>query len=338
MRITIAAALLAAACGSSTPAEHPDAKLPPAPDAGPIENLSDYGFFNSDGTPTADVHPYDVNAPLFSDFATKKRYFHLPDGAKITWSDHDRWQFPVGAHLIKEFSYQGKKVETRVLTHEAGGWTANVYLWNDAQTDAMRIIGGAHVNVMYDDGSGTLQALDYRVPNLIQCQGCHGGDLPIDTLGPKTRQLNKNNQIQTWQAAGLFDGALPDSSTWEQFPDPYDTTAPVEPRARAWLEANCAHCHNPDGAAKSTNLYLASDVTDTSHLGYCHLATAAGAGSGGHTFDVVPGDPANSILTFRISSTTPGIKMPEMPIQLVDTRAVQVVSDWIAGLTPAGCP
>ncbi len=330
--------LCGAACGSSsaTPSE-PDATPVITPDAGPIEMLSQFGFFNADGTPTAGVIPYSVNAPLFSDFADKRRFFNLPAGGQITWSDHDTWAFPVGTHLIKEFAYGSQKVETRVLTHEASGWTANTYVWNADQTDAIRTIGGATVNVMYDDDSGTLQPLGYRVPNTVDCQDCHAGAAALNVLGPKTRQLNNGTQISDWQAMNLFDGPIPDPSTWEQFPDPYDTAAPTEPRARAWLEANCAHCHNPEGAAMSTNLYLESDITDTTHLGYCHLPTAAGNGSGGHTYDVVPGDPADSILIFRISSTVAGIKMPEMPIQLVDTQGVSVVTQWIAGLTPAGC-
>ena len=65
---------------------------------------------------------------------------------------------------------------------------------------------------------------------------------------------------------------------------------------------------------------------------------AAGPGTGGHDYDIVPGHPEESILVFRISSTDPEIKMPELPNKIVDKRGVELVSEWITGMTPEGCP
>jgi mono/diheme cytochrome c family protein len=39
-------------------------------------------------------------------------------------------------------------------------------------------------------------------------------------------------------------------------PDYTDATLPVATRARAYLEINCAHCHQPGGMAGNTSLML----------------------------------------------------------------------------------
>ena len=133
----------------------------------------------------------------------------------------------------------------------------------------------------------------------------------------------------------MFDQTPPAAGQRAALADPYGTAA-VEPRARAWLEANCSHCHNPNGFASSTHLYLTTDVTTPVDLGVCRPPNAAGPGSGGRLYDVVPGHPELSVMTFRISATMAGLKMPPIPIQLVDQGGADVVAQWITGL-PGNC-
>ena len=64
---------------------------------------------------------------------------------------------------------------------------------------------------------------------------------------------------------------------------------------------------------------------------------AAGAGTGGFSHDIVPGYPDQSIMLFRMRSTDPEIKMPELPNLLPDARGAEVVSAWIAAMQPPGC-
>jgi hypothetical protein len=47
------------------------------------------------------VVPYAVNSSLFADFADKHRFIVLPAGGKITYAADDKWQFPVGAMIVK---------------------------------------------------------------------------------------------------------------------------------------------------------------------------------------------------------------------------------------------
>jgi len=53
----------------------------------------------------------------------------------------------------------------------------------------------------------------------------------------------------------------------------------------------------------------------------------------GLTFDIVPGEPDQSILAFRLDSATPSIAMPELAKATVHDEGVALVRDWIAGLS-----
>src|SRR4029077_20281832 len=66
---------------------------------------------------------YDVNMPLWSDGASKRRWLSLPANGKIHIGADGHWDLPVGTVLIKEFSVGGKRVETRLLMHhDDGDW------------------------------------------------------------------------------------------------------------------------------------------------------------------------------------------------------------------------
>ena len=102
-------------------------------DANYQENLSDYGFFKGplkDQIPADGVERYTLNAPLFSDYASKLRFVKLPSGQSVAYNPDSVLQFPVGTAIIKTFYYpfderyptKGRRLmETRVLLHEAKG-------------------------------------------------------------------------------------------------------------------------------------------------------------------------------------------------------------------------
>src|SRR4051812_29053558 len=88
-----------AACGGG--GDPPDDKLP-------YQKLSTYGLFTGTGAtqePAAGVIPYEVNAPLFADFAGKHRFIYLPPGAKIGYQADAPWSLPDGSILIKTFAF-----------------------------------------------------------------------------------------------------------------------------------------------------------------------------------------------------------------------------------------
>ena len=59
--------------------------------------------------------PFAPQYPLWTDGATKRRWVYLPPGAPIDARDAAEWQFPAGTRFWKEFSFNGRKVETRMI-------------------------------------------------------------------------------------------------------------------------------------------------------------------------------------------------------------------------------
>jgi hypothetical protein len=118
-------------------------RLPPlSPRVGELPaRLSETGLYASAGSSklAGDVRPYAPAHELWSDGATKRRWIRLPPGGRIDTADMDAWSFPVGTRLWKEFSRDGRRIETRLLTRvDAGpdGWVALAYVWNAGGTEA----------------------------------------------------------------------------------------------------------------------------------------------------------------------------------------------------------
>jgi uncharacterized repeat protein (TIGR03806 family) len=338
--------LAPAGCGDNAPvcdASHPF-----------CAHLSDYGLFDdlASQAPADGVLPYEVNTPLFSDYATKERFLRLPPGEPATWNGTDALGLPVGTILVKTFGYlhdrrdpaSGQRLlETRLLLHGADGWRGAAYVYRDDASEADLAEAGAVIDASWIHDDGTMRTNAYVVPNENQCKNCHGEhekNVPTP-LGPKARHLDRpgpggENQLQHLIDLGLLVGAPPPDA-WPRAPIASDpSTGNLDQRARAWLDINCGHCHNPRGAARTSGLYLDIFETDPSTFGVCKPPVATGRGSGGRPYDLVPGQPDQSILMYRISSTAPEIKMPELGRNLVDEEDVAMIRDWIEQM-PGGC-
>lgn len=332
--------------GAALAAEGPYPAPPLAPrrPTQPHDRLSDYGFFTgalAAQAPADGVIAYDVAASLYADQSKKLRFMALPPGGKIGFDPSGRWTFPDGTTFIKTFYFDGgggarTLAETRLEMLVGGVWTLQTYLWDDAQTEAIRFVAGRTLH--RPDG-------DYRVPASDQCLTCHSQTDQAAPLGPRTRQLNRLvasgaqmiNQLDQWAQRGLFTTAPPPAATLERLVDPFGSDA-LETRARSYLEANCAHCHSTGGTASSTNLRLDWPTMDWMQLGVCKSPVSAGPGSGQLKFDVVPGDPDHSIVVLRMRSTEPQIKMPQLPTMTSDAAGTGLVSDWIRSLQLPPCP
>jgi uncharacterized repeat protein (TIGR03806 family) len=219
------------------------------------------------------------------------------------------------------------------------GWTGSSYVYEDGKPDdATLAIAGATIDAswIHDDGAARTNA--YVVPNKNQCKECHAEhDDVVDLLGPKARHLNAGDQLQHLIDLGVVTGAPP-PAMWPAGIRAYDPAAgTVEQRARAWLDINCAFCHNERGIARTSGLYLGATQTDALSLGICKPPVAAGRGSGGRAFAIVPGQPDASIMMFRLESTEPDIRMPELGRNLVDAEGAAIVRAWIASLA-GSCP
>jgi uncharacterized repeat protein (TIGR03806 family) len=288
--------------------------------------LSEYGFFTdlASETPAARVTVYDLETPLFSDYAAKHRYLYVPTGQKARYDGEAAFDLPVGSALIKTFGYRQagkfKPLETRLLLRRAGGWIALPYVWKRA---------GTRIPVEFTDPAGTPRAISYAVPNQNQCKDCHALAGAIAPIGVKARYLNHDGQLEGLLATGMLDQLPADAPHIARWDDP---AAKLDDRARAYLEINCAHCHNPAGAASNSGLFLDWRRNDPTALGIGKRPVAAGRGSGGRAFAIQPGDPDASILIYRMESVDPGVAMPELGRATVHAEGVKLLRDWIESM------
>ena len=314
--------------------------------------LSDYGFFKhrmADHIPAEGVIPYSVSAQLFSDYALKSRFIVLPEGQRLQYKSDGSFDFPQGSVLIKTFYYPAdfrnpnqeiKLMETRLLTHTPEGWMGFAYVWNETQTEAFLEIAGERLPVSFIHSDGEKIELEYSVPNFNQCKGCHVNQNQMIPIGPKVRLLNHEfeypdgtmNQLKKWNILEMING-LPNLSTLPHTPD-YDDPleGSIAERSRAWIDINCAHCHRLGAPGETSGLFLNIEESDPTRLGIFKPPVAAGRGSGNMRYTIVPGNPEESIMVYRMESTDPGIMMPELSRKLVHKEGVKLVKEWIRNM------
>jgi uncharacterized repeat protein (TIGR03806 family) len=295
------------------------------------ERLSSWELFEDIKAqePAPDVIAYDLNTPLFSDYTVKNRFVRVPAGMAATWSDTGPIDLPVGSVLVKTFSYDAH-IETRLLVHGASGWHGAAYIYDDDGRDAkLAIAGGLPMPANNPN---------YAVPNQNQCKSCHAEhDDIVAPLGPKAWHVQPE-RLQAMVDAGALVGAPP-VEQWPKRVDAFDAASgSLDERARAWLDINCGFCHNPTGNARTSGLFLDRAETDLAELGVCKAPVATGRGSGGRLHDIVPGQPDASILVYRIESTEPEIRMPEIGRNLVHAEGVALIREWITAMTGVCTP
>ena len=103
MRRSLGALLGLAALALSGAAEAPTpVRLEVVLAEAPAPRLSDYGLFQDAAarSPSPGVTPYDLNTPLFSDYAAKHRFIFTPDGQSATYRPDGPLEFPVGTVLV----------------------------------------------------------------------------------------------------------------------------------------------------------------------------------------------------------------------------------------------
>ncbi|MEE4349100.1 MAG: SO2930 family diheme c-type cytochrome [Pacificimonas sp.] len=303
-------------------------------------DFADYGLFLDAAMtqPAGRVVKYDLNSALFSDYADKARYIYVPEGKTISYTEEGVLDIPVGSAIVKHFGFTRADgsidmIETRLLIHQADGWTALPYVWDANDTKAMLKKAGARVDVEGRNAKGVPLALGWRVPNVNQCKGCHSVDGEMMPIGPKARNLSGDvhgtNDLQILAGAGLLTG-MPDDPA--HMPNWEDETVPVDRRARAYLDVNCGHCHNPAGPASNSGLFLGWDAETGPQIGIGKGPVAAGRGSGGRMVSIDPGNPDGSILLYRVESTEPGVMMPELARTQRHDEAAALLRAWIADM------
>jgi uncharacterized repeat protein (TIGR03806 family) len=324
--------------------------------------LSQTGLFAStrDHQPARGVMPYSVNSELWADGATAERFLAVPGNGHIALDDLGIWRFPDGTVLVRTVMLQqepGKlssqrRLETQILHQEDDAWRPYSYVWNEDQTDAILADAQGATKTIVVKTPGGSRELTHRVSARTECVLCHNpwvgkkttifGVQSASPLGVSSSQMNKQhveggvtvNQLTTLYQLGLL-AWTPDLAKPAKLVDPYDESADLDRRARSYLQTNCSHCHQ-FGAGGSANIILSYDVSlkATHTVGERPIQgtfNIAGARI------IAPGDPAGSVLYYRVSKLGGG-RMPRIGSNQVDVRATRMIQDWIARMPKAGAP
>lgn len=275
---------------------------------------------NDPMAPIAELVPYEVNVPFWSDGADKRRWLAVPDGT-IGVADDGDFDLPNGSVLVKSFERDGVPIETRLLVrHDDGAWAGYSYAWRSDGSDAELVVDARTV----DTPSGP-----WPIPAIEDCTWCHS-EAAGGSLGLETAQLARTVD-GTDQLAHLADlGLVAEAPTGTPLPG---DDAPLEERARAWLHVNCSQCHRPEGPAgrAQLDLRISTPFADT---GLCD-APRAGVLDLVDPAIVVAGAPERSVLLARVRSLG-SVRMPPLASLVVDADGASLLESWIAART--SCP
>jgi cytochrome c553 len=288
--------------------------------------LSETGLYQdrSVGHLAATVRGYRPRFELFSDGAVKRRWVELP-GLPIDTRDMDDWRFPSGTKFWKEFSYDGKPVETRLLEKvgpESDAWVAAAYVWLPDGSDAL----------LSPEGRDNVAGTPHRVPAASECFACHGGT-QSRVLGFSAIQLSGFDEreselsLQTLRREGsLSDPPLRDPSI------PGDAGSA---EALGYLHANCGHCHNLHRPLRSGARCFDPQRQFDLSLRTDELGMLTEVAAYRSTLDgiLVPGDPEHSELYRRMDSGSMFLRrMPPLATQSRDDAALARLLHWISEL------
>ena len=318
--------------------------------------------------PAPGLIPYSVNAPLWSDHAIKDRFIAIPGKEQIEFDTvtypqpppgaPPGWRFPNGTVLVKTFSLEmevgnpktARRLETRILHHErmpgeenqygAQVWRGYTYIWNEEQTDATLLDSGGlnrEFTVRDPEAPGGVRKQTWRFPSRAECTLCHTMASKY-VLGVNTLQMNKNhdygdviaNQLDTLNHLDIFTKPLPKPvSELPRLINYHDQTQDLGRRARSYLHANCAHCHQKWGGGNAefqlqANLPL--DQTGT-------VNTPAGQGTFGLDKPalLITGNPERSLIYHRMATKELG-HMPHVGSNITHQQAVELIHKWIQQL------
>ncbi|HEX4997836.1 MAG TPA: hypothetical protein VFY29_06400 [Terriglobia bacterium] len=325
----------------------------PARNDGPVVplRLSDTGLYGAGGAIDPRNRPFVPQYPLWSDGAEKQRWIRLPENTPIDISDIDAWRFPVGARFWKQFSWNGRKIETRMIW-KAGenDWIFATYVWAEDQRDAVLAPETGVPNVV-EVGRGKR----HSIPAIEDCHTCHLSS-PAVVLGFNALQLSDDRDPMAPHAEPLSPSAVTLRTLLDQnrlhparpdlaaHPPRIRETDPVGRAALGYLSANCGGCHNDRGPLARLGLVLLHDTDPDGKSGadMPEPARATAVNAAGRyvmpgiaperSRTVAPGAPERSALLHRMRSRRPSSQMPPLGTAIPDEEAVELVRRWIEQL------
>jgi hypothetical protein len=329
-------ALAGLACGGADEGS----SAAPGPYARPTyTRLSETGLYSDFAARTlsSGVEPYAPAYALWADDAVKERWLRLPPGTSIDTTDMNRWIFPIGTRVWKQFSLGGVALETRLIERYGDGredfWMGS-FVWDETHSDASFV----------EQGAPDLLGTPHDAPEEDQCWSCHNGENGR-LLGVSALQLShaagdaSGLSLASLAQAGLL-SAPPPAGT--RYVPPGDELGSA---ALGYLHANCGHCHNSRGTAWPDTqmvLRLSSDEL-TGAVEQTVLYTSIVGQDVQYFRDedfpvrVVPGHPEQSAVLGRMNVRGPRAQMPPLGTEALDPIGLDLVTRWIASL-PVAAP
>mgnify|MGYP002382205433 CR=1 FL=1 len=306
------------------------------------------------------VYPYTPTVEAWADHATAERAIAFPDLGKATlfvqqqpvpdtvWMK-SRVFIPKNGVLTKTLFMEmergnptsKRKLETQLMHFDGREWRGYTYRWNNAQTDADLVpAAGADVELQIKDAQapGGTRKQTWHFASRTECRTCHNpwaGEVLSFTL-PQLQKKTGGTADDSWGkllALGLVERGKEtvkaDEPAAKVLVEPHKPTNDLEARAKSYLHANCAHCHQFGGGG-SVDIDLKYEVALD---GMKALEVKPVQGS----FDIpdcriiAPSDPYRSALYYRMSKQGRG-RMPHLGSELVDSAGVELIREWIRQL------
>jgi cytochrome c553 len=321
-----------------TAGANPDGLRPPA-------RLSEAGLYAPASLDVIDPRnrPFSPQYPLWSDGAVKRRWVYLPPNVAINVGEDDEWEFPVGTRFWKEFGFNGKKVETRLLWRaSAERWIFASYMWNDEQSEAV---------LASEQGEPGVFAVQpnrrHSIPSVADCMACHGEKRP-GPLGFNALQLSTDRDPNAIHAEPLENGMitvktlvdeqrlLPAPSDLVSNPPRIRTASPRTRSALGYLATNCGSCHNGSGeiaalgpTIKRGDLMTDADAVAAELVGQLTKWQVPGLPEGASML-VKPDLIEKSAILVRMRSRQPSSQMPPLGTVVRDDKAIDFLRHWMA--------
>ncbi|MAO10639.1 MAG: hypothetical protein CMC07_07095 [Flavobacteriaceae bacterium] len=291
-------------------------------------NLSEMGVFTgslANMEPAEGVQLYEINSTLFTDYAKKQRLVRLPNCETMQYKGSDLLpEFPDNTLISKTFYYnkndqdpsEGKIIiETRILLKINGNWQVGNYIWNEAQTEAVYTENGSVKPISYTNSDNETLNIDYQIPSKQDCFTCHNNNNTTLPIGMKLRSMNftpsytNQNQLAYLESIGMMEGVTSENiSVLPDWAD--DATYDILERGRAYIDINCAHCHQPGGAVTNFNIDFRLETP------FADTGIYANRGE----------------IEARVQSTTPVYMMPQLGRTIVHEEAVTMLLEYLEAI------
>jgi putative heme-binding domain-containing protein len=234
-----------------------------------------------------------------------------------------------------------RRVETQLLHFDGQEWRAYSYLWQEDQTDAVLVpADGTTLTLRYRHPYWNREEdFRYRIHSRTECLTCHnpwaGFALAFrpEQLAAPHKSLNPIEFLRRVAVLEARDGSrasidLSDLSI-SGLPSMEETSASAKDRIRAYMDVNCAHCHqfNAGGTVDMTLRW----IDQPKEMKVLDVVPAKGEFEIPGAKIIAPGRPHASILAYRMATAGSG-RMPHLGSSCVDVRALAAIDSWVASI------